>query len=176
MSAPSQARHLAWRSMVRTLRHPHMIMPTLVFPLFMLAVNASGLQQATQIPGFPTDSYLTFTLGFAFLQGAIFAMLTAGTNLAEDIGTGFFTRLSLTPMRGSALLAGQLASVLLLSTIQAVTYLTVGLLAGADFASAPAASRCCSRSRSRSRARSARSACSWGSAPPRVRPCRRCSR
>jgi ABC-2 type transport system permease protein len=135
MIAPAQARHLAWRSVVRTLRHPHMIMPTLVFPLFMLAVNASGLQQATQIPGFPTDSYLTFTLGFAFLQGAIFAMLTAGTNLAEDIGTGFFTRLSLTPMRGSALLAGQLASVLLLSFIQAVTYLTVGLLAGADFES-----------------------------------------
>ena len=43
------------------------------------------------------------------MQGALFATNTAGTNLAEDIGTGFFNRLSLTPMRGSALLAGQLA-------------------------------------------------------------------
>jgi ABC-2 type transport system permease protein len=135
MSARQQARHLAWRSVARTARQPHMIVPTLVFPLFMLAVNASGLQQATEIPGFPTDSYLTFTLGFAFLQGAIFAMSTAGTNLAEDVGTGFFNRLALTPMRGSALLAGQLAGVLLLALIQAVVYLSVGLLAGADFES-----------------------------------------
>lgn len=133
MTVRRQARHLAWRSVIRTIRQPHMIVPTLVFPLFLLAVNASGLQQATSIPGFPTDSYLTFTLGFAFLQGAIFATSNAGTNLAEDIGTGFFDRLSLTPMRGSALLAGQLAGVLLLATIQTVVYLSVGLIAGADW-------------------------------------------
>jgi ABC-2 type transport system permease protein len=131
-----QVRYLAWRSLLRTMRQPIMIVPALVFPLFLLAINASGLDAATQIPGFPTDSYLTFALAFPFVQGSIFATNTAGTNLAEDIATGFFNRLSLTPMRGSALLAGQLAGVLMIAAVQAVTYLLVGLAAGADFEAA----------------------------------------
>jgi ABC-2 type transport system permease protein len=129
----TQARYLAWRSVIRTARQPIMIVPTLVFPLFLLAVNASGLDAATEIPGFPTASYLTFALAFPFMQGAIFATNTAGTNLADDIGSGFFNRLSLTPMHSSALLAGQLAGVLLVTAIQVVAYLAVGLAAGASF-------------------------------------------
>ena len=138
-SAPlrTQARYLAWRSVLRTARQPIMIVPTLVFPLFLLAVNASGLDAATEIPGFPTSSYLTFALAFPFMQGAIFATNTAGTNLADDIGSGFFNRLSLTPMRSSALLAGQLAGVLLVTAIQVVAYLAVGLAAGASLDAGP---------------------------------------
>jgi ABC-2 type transport system permease protein len=109
-----------------------MIVPALVFPLFLLAINASGLDAATEIPGFPTASYLTFVLAFPFMQGALFATNTAGTNLAEDIGTGFFNRLSLTPMRGSALLTGQLAGVMLVALVQTVAYLAAGLAAGAE--------------------------------------------
>src|SRR3954453_17583549 len=138
-SAPllRQTRYLAWRSVIRTARQPIMIVPALVFPLFLLAINASGLDAATNIPGFPTDSYLTFALAFPFMQGALFATNTAGTNLAEDIGSGFFNRLSLTPMHGSALLAGQLAGVLIVALIQVVTYLAAGFAAGADFEAGP---------------------------------------
>jgi ABC-2 type transport system permease protein len=137
VSLATQARHLALRSVIRTIRQPVMIVPALVFPLFLLAVNASGLDAATQIPGFPTDSYLTFALAFPFMQGALFATNTAGTNLADDIGSGFFNRLSLTPMRGPALLAGQLAGVMLVAAIQSVAYLTAGLAAGADLEAGP---------------------------------------
>src|SRR5919106_5829380 len=134
---PTQVRFLAWRSLVRTARQPIIIVPPLVFPLFLLAINASGLDSATNIPGFPADSYLAFALAFPFIQGAIFATNTAGTNVAEDIGTGFFNRLSLTPMRGSSLLAGQLTGVLLVGAIQAVAFLTAGLAAGADIEAGP---------------------------------------
>jgi ABC-2 type transport system permease protein len=134
-SLPRQARFLAWRSLLRTARQPIIIVPPLVFPLFLLAINASGLDSATSIPGFPADSYLAFALAFPFIQGAIFATNTAGTNVAEDIGTGFFNRLSLTPMHGSSLLAGQLSGVLLIGTLQAVAFLAVGLAAGAEIES-----------------------------------------
>jgi ABC-2 type transport system permease protein len=129
---PTQARYLAWRAVIRTARQPIIIVPPLVFPLFLLAINASGLDAATRIPGFPADTYLAFVLAFPFVQGAIFATNTAGANIAQDIGTGFFNRLALTPMRGSSLLAGQLTGVLLIGTIQAVAFLTAGLVAGAD--------------------------------------------
>ena len=123
---------VARRSILRTLRQPFMVVPALFFPTILLGVNAGGLDSATELPGFPTDSYLTFALALAFVQGALFAGISAGTNVASDVESGFLNRLSLTPLRGAALLAGQLSGVVVLGLVQAVVFLTVGLAAGAD--------------------------------------------
>ncbi len=125
---------LARRSLLRTMRQPAQVVPALIFPMFLLAVNSSGLSDATNLPGFPTDSYLTFALAIPFMQGALFSVMNAGTDLAGDIETGFFNRLALTPLRGIALLGGMLAGVLGLGLIQATAYLIVGVAAGANFA------------------------------------------
>ena len=131
-SLAAQVAHLARRSLVRTLRQPANVVPPLVFPLALLAVNSGGLDSATQLPGFPADSFVAFALAVPFIQGALFATMNAGTDLARDIETGFLSRLSLTPMHGSALLAGQLAGVVVLGLVQAVVYLGVGLAVGVD--------------------------------------------
>jgi ABC-2 type transport system permease protein len=131
---PIQVGQLARRSVLRTLRQPAQIVPALVFPLFLLAVNSGGLKDAADLPGFPTDSYLTFLLAVPFMQGAIFSVMNAGTDLARDIETGFLNRLALTPLRGAALLSGLLAGAVVLGLVQAVTFLTVGLIAGAGLA------------------------------------------
>jgi len=130
----TQLGQLARRSIARTMRQPAQIVPALIFPLFLLAVNSGGLNAATKLPGFPTDSYLTFALAITFMQGAMFALMNAGTNLASDVETGFLNRLALTPLRGSALLTGMLGGVLVLGFLQAATYLLVGLTAGAHIA------------------------------------------
>ncbi len=105
----SQVGWVARRSIRRSLRQPAIVFPTVVFPLVLLAVNAPGLEAATRIPGFPTDSYLDFAIAVTFLQGALFALTTSGTELAHDVETGFLSRLSLTPLRSVALLLGQVA-------------------------------------------------------------------
>lgn len=128
----SQVGYLAQRSVVRTLRQPAVVVSSMIFPLFLLAVNSSGLSAAVEIPGFPTDSYLTFALGLTFMQGALFATMGAGQGIAEDIQRGFFNRLQLTPLRGPALIAGQLAGVGLQGLFQGLTYLIVGLAFGAE--------------------------------------------
>jgi ABC-2 type transport system permease protein len=133
-----QVGHLARRSVVRTLRQPANVVFPLVFPLALLAVNAGGLRPATEIPGFPTDSFVAFALAVPFMQGALFATMNAGTDLARDIQTGFLNRLSLTPMRSGALLAGQLAGVVVMGLVQAVVYLAVGLAVGVDLQSGAA--------------------------------------
>ena len=133
-----QVTELARRSVVRSLRQPAQVVPTIIFPLFLLAVNVGGLNTATKLPGFPTDSYLSFLIAVPFLQAAIFAVNNGGADLARDIETGFFDRLSLTPMSGTALVAGQLAGVVALGLLQSVVYLAVGLIAGATFAAGPA--------------------------------------
>jgi ABC-2 type transport system permease protein len=127
----TQAPELARRSIMRTVRQPAAIIPATTFPLILLAINSVGLKSATSLPGFPTDSYVTFALAFAFIQAGVFAVIGTGQNLAEDNQGGFFNRLQLTPIHPAALVAGQLAGTLALGLIQAATYISVGLLAGA---------------------------------------------
>jgi ABC-2 type transport system permease protein len=121
---------LGRRSVVRTLRQPANVVAPLLFPMLLLAVNSGGLKAETKLPGFPTDSYVAFALAVPFIQGALFATMNTGTDLARDIQTGFLSRLSLTPMRGIALLGGQLGGVVVLSVAQAAVYLAVGLAVG----------------------------------------------
>jgi ABC-2 type transport system permease protein len=129
---------LARRSVVRTARQPANVIAPLVFPMLLLAVNSGGLKAETRLPGFPTDYFVAFALAVPFIQGALFATMNAGTDLARDIQTGFLSRLSLTPMRGIALLAGQLGGVVTMGIIQATVYLSVGLIVGVRLASGPA--------------------------------------
>jgi ABC-2 type transport system permease protein len=129
-----QIAELARRSIVRTLRQPAQVVPTIIFPLFLVAVNVGGLEAATELPGFPTDSYLSFAIAVPFVQAAIFAVNNGGADLARDIETGFFDRLALTPMSGGSLIVGQLAGVVALGVLQTLIYLAVGLAFGASFA------------------------------------------
>jgi ABC-2 type transport system permease protein len=121
---------LGRRSVLRTLRQPANVVAPLLFPMFLLAVNSGGLKAETKLPGFPTDSFVAFALAVPFIQGALFATMNAGTDLARDIQTGFLNRLSLTPMRGIAVLAGQLGGAVVLGVAQVAVYLGVGLAVG----------------------------------------------
>lgn len=126
-----QIGHLARRSLLKTLRQPFQVFPIIFFPAILLAVNASGLAAATRLPGFPTHSYISFAIAVAFIQGAMFSLINTGTNLAEDIETGFFNRLALTPLRRTSLIAGLLVGVAGLGALQSVVYIVIGLIAGA---------------------------------------------
>jgi ABC-2 type transport system permease protein len=122
---------VARRSVIRALRQPVVIAPTLVFPLFFLALNAAALKAATHLPHFPTKSYLTFALASTFVLAAITTVSISGGGLAEDIHTGFLSRLSLTPLRGSALVFGHLAGGAVIGAIGALLYVVVGRISGA---------------------------------------------
>jgi ABC-2 type transport system permease protein len=130
-----QTAALARRAVVRTLRQRGLIMFPMVFPLILFAINGSALSPATRISGFPTDNYRDFLLAMPFIQGAMFVSITAGVDLARDIENGFLNRLALTPLRGEALLVGQLGGALVVGIIQAVVYLLVGLATGVTLAS-----------------------------------------
>jgi ABC-2 type transport system permease protein len=125
-------RKLARRSIVRTLRQPAIVVPSFVFPLFLLAVLSGAGDRVTAIKGFPTDSYTTFVLGGMMIQSAAGATTMAGIAMGSDIETGFLSRLALTPVRGSALVGAQLSGIAVLGVAQTVVVLLVGLAAGAS--------------------------------------------
>ncbi|HEV7882849.1 MAG TPA: ABC transporter permease [Solirubrobacteraceae bacterium] len=134
-SLPTQVGLLAGRAVRRIVRQPAQLVFPVAFPLIMLGINASALDAATKLPGFPSTSYLDFALAIPFMQGALFAALNGGQDLARDIQNGFLDRLALTPMSGAALLAGQLGGALFMGVVSAVIYLLVGLLFGVGVAS-----------------------------------------
>ena len=126
---------IARRSTVRTIRQPAVLVPALLFPIVFFSINANGLDAASKIPDFPTDSYLDFAFAFPLIQASLFGAVTAGADLARDIESGFFDRLSLTPMRPVALLGGMLTGVVALGFLQGIVFLTVGTLMGVTVSS-----------------------------------------
>ena len=128
-----QVLEMARRSVFQTLRQPALIVPPVVFPLLMMAINTGGLDAAASLPGFPADSYLDFAIAVPFIQGSLFACLNAGSALARDVESGFLKRLAMTPIQRAALMIGHLGGVLLVALASAVIYLVVGFAAGMDF-------------------------------------------
>jgi ABC-2 type transport system permease protein len=131
----AQVYHLARRSVMRQARQPANVIAPVIFPLGLLAVNSGGLQPSTTFPGFPTDRFVAFAFAVPFIQGALFATMNAGTDLARDIQTGFFNRLSLTPLRGTALVLGQLAGVGAVALLQAIFYVVIAYVIDVHLAS-----------------------------------------
>lgn len=128
---------LARRSVVRILRQPAMVAQGMIFPLFLYAFNVGGLDLATRLPGFPTDSMQTFALALTFTYCGLYAAIVAGTHLGEDIKTGFVRRLTLTPLKGSVLMLAQLAGVVVFAVFQAIAFLVIGIAAGAGVEAGP---------------------------------------
>jgi ABC-2 type transport system permease protein len=137
-TAVLQAATLGRRAVIRTARQPANVVFPLIFPMLLFAVNSGGLRSETQLPGFPTDSFVAFAIAVPFIQGALLATVNANVEFARDIQTGFLNRLALTPVRGLVLLVGQLGGLLTIALVQAVFYLVVGYAFGVRLATGPA--------------------------------------
>ena len=129
----TQVYEMARRAILQTLRQPALVIPPIVFPLIMMAINTGGLNAATNLPGFPADTYLDFAIAVPFMQGSLFACINAGAALARDVETGFIKRVAMTPMQRAALLIGQLGGVMVVALVSALIYIAVGFAAGMDF-------------------------------------------
>jgi ABC-2 type transport system permease protein len=138
--ALEQARALARRSIVGTLRQPQVWLPGLLFPMFIAAVNTSTMGRAVHIPGFPeVDSLLDFLLPASITQSVLFGGLTAGADTATDIQTGFFDRLLASPVSRTSILVGRLMGASVTGAGQAIVFMLVYGLFGVRVAGGPMA-------------------------------------
>lgn len=138
--ALEQARVLARRSIVGTLRQPQVWLPGLLFPMFIAAVNTSTMGRAVHIPGFPeVDSLLDFLLPASITQAVLFGGLNAGSDTATDIQTGFFDRLLASPVSRTSILVGRLAGAAVTGALQSLVFIVVYGLFGVRLAGGVAA-------------------------------------
>ncbi|MEY2974708.1 MAG: hypothetical protein RIR49_1128 [Actinomycetota bacterium] len=134
----SQVRALSVRSMLAIVRQPSVVVPSLVFPLFFVALGTSSFSRAVAIPGFPAvDSFLDFALAGSVVQGVLFGSITSATALATDIETGFFDRLLLAPSTRTGILIGRLAGAMAYGLAQTVFFVIVLIPFGLSVKSGP---------------------------------------
>src|SRR5919198_576965 len=122
-----QARYLAWRSVIRTMRQPIVIVPPLVFPLFLLAGLAAGATLDAGVLGALVLFALSLSIAAAFGAIGLFAGLRTGSSEAVQ---GLFPLMFILLFLSSASLPRDLISsdwFRTVATINPVSYLIEGL-------------------------------------------------
>ncbi len=109
MSALAQFRLLLARNLREATRNPLMAFGfPIIIPLSVLVLVAETLSRATELPGFPTDSYAEWMTPAIVMLTAMTGVGYAATALVIDIQSGFIDRLRLLDARPEALLASRL--------------------------------------------------------------------
>jgi ABC-2 type transport system permease protein len=133
MSTAAHTRALSYRAILGVVRQPQVWAPSMFFPLFFAALNTAALGRSTQLPGFPAaDSFLDFMLPATLVQGVLFGGVSAASEVAQDIESGFFERLIAAPTSRVSILLGRLAGAAFLGAMQATLFLAVFTLFGVE--------------------------------------------
>ncbi len=126
------------RAILAMWRQPSLVIPSMVFPLFFIALGTSAFSRAIDVPGFPeVDSYLDFALAGAVVQGVLFGSVTGATALATDVENGFFDRLLASPSTRSGIIVGRLAGGMAYGAFQTTFFMVVLLPFGLEIKGGP---------------------------------------
>ena len=129
----SQVMTVATRALRSIPRDLEGVIPPLIFPVFFFVVNVGALQDmAETLPGI---DYREFQLPVAI----IFAVtgVSRAVTLVTDIQTGYFDRLSLTPVNRLAMLFGLMVADVALVVALTLPVLALGFVFGVGFESGP---------------------------------------
>jgi ABC-2 type transport system permease protein len=122
------------RSLVGALRQPAALIPNIVISVFFLFVYNAGLSSVSQLPGFQ-GTYLGFILPVAIVSAAVGGAGYSGQAIIRDLGTGYFTKLLLTPASRLAIVIGPMIAGAILLVSQVVLIIAVALIMGLEPAS-----------------------------------------
>jgi ABC-2 type transport system permease protein len=118
------------RSVRALLRQPEAIIPAVLIPLFFFVVNVGALGDIAG-RAFGINSYAAFQLPVAMLFAG--ASTSAGNALVLDITGGYWDKLTLTPVRRSALVAGTLLAEMVAVVGYSVALIAFGMAVGVRF-------------------------------------------
>jgi len=124
-----QVTTLAWRSLLVNFRTPSAILPPLVLGAFFLVIYQAQLGNASNF-FLRGVNYINFILPLSIVSSALSGAGVAGQSLVRDIESGYFDKLSLTPVSRIALILGPTLAGAVILSIQTTFIVAVGLLLG----------------------------------------------
>jgi len=127
--------YMAQRWLMALLRQPAWIVVTLVQPVMWLLLFGALFEEVVRLPGFDSDSYADFLTPGIVVMTALFSAGWAGMGLLQDYERGILDRFLTTPSSRIALIAGPLAQQSLVTIVQSLILIGLGLaVADAEFA------------------------------------------
>ena len=127
----SEIWYLFIRGLKQSIRPTAALLPSLIMPAFFFMVNSAAFgSQLSHLPGFGSQSYLTFFAPVAIMQAIFFSSNDAGIDLVVDITSGYFDKLLIAPIQHVAIILGKLMAVGLRAALQSTIVIVIILLAG----------------------------------------------
>lgn len=121
---------LSTRQVQRLLKSPPLLIPSILFPLIMLAAFAGPVSAIAKDPHFHYPDYTAFILVFVLMQGAVFAGVLVGVSMADDFESGFAKRMMLAVSRRPAIIAGYLLMAVIRTLAVAAILFAAGFVGG----------------------------------------------
>ena len=122
---------------LKAVRNPFVLVVSLAQPVIFLVLftevfgNVAGSAVNRGIPGISYETYLVPAIA---IQVALAAAITSGIGLVNDIESGMFEKVLVSPMNRTAVFLGKTAAEMFRIAVQVSIILGLGVLLGADIA------------------------------------------
>jgi ABC-2 type transport system permease protein len=121
------------RQLMVFVRQPAYAAITLVQPVIWLFLFGSLFRKVVELGGFGTTSYLDYLVPGVVVMSALSSNMWAGMTTLDEIQRGTLDRFLTTPVSRAALMNGNVVNNGLVTALQSVIIVLLGLLGGADY-------------------------------------------
>ncbi|MER5212737.1 ABC transporter permease [Streptomyces sp. NPDC002838] len=132
-TAVSQTWYMTQRQLMVFVRQPAYALITLVQPVIWLFLFGSLFRKVVELGGFGTTSYLDYLVPGVVVMSALSSNMWAGMTTLDEIQRGTLNRFLTTPVGRAALMNGNVVNNGLVTALQSVIIVLLGLLGGADY-------------------------------------------
>lgn len=132
-TAISQTWYMTRRQLMVFARQPAYAVITLVQPVIWLFLFGSLFKKVVELGGFGTTTYLDYLVPGVVVMSALSSNMWAGMGTLEEIQRGTLNRFLTTPVSRAALMNGNVVNNGLVTALQSVIIVLLGLLGGADY-------------------------------------------
>ncbi|MBA2812467.1 ABC transporter permease [Streptomyces sp. KM273126] len=136
-TAVTQTWYMTERQLTVFLRQPAYLLITLIQPVVWLFLFGSLFKEVVELGGFGTTSYLDYLVPGVVVMSALSSNMWAGMTTLDEIQRGTLNRFLTTPVSRAALMNGNVVSNGLVTALQSLVIVLLGLLGGADYPGGP---------------------------------------
>jgi ABC-2 type transport system permease protein len=132
-TAVSQTWYMTQRQLMVFARQPAYAIITLIQPVIWLFLFGNLFKKVVELGGFGTTSYLDYLVPGVVVMSALSSNMWAGMGTLDEIQRGTLNRFLTTPVSRAALMNGNVVNNGLITALQSVIIVLLGLLGGAHY-------------------------------------------